>query len=71
MLKQNLSTQFHENLEEQFFNTYKFPNHKNIKFNLLLQKDVYPYEYMDDWEKPDETSLPEKGDLYSHFPAGT
>ena len=27
---------------------------------LLLQKDVYPFEYMDDWEKFSETSLPEK-----------
>ena len=27
---------------------------------LLLQKGIYPYEYMDDWEKFDETSLPGK-----------
>ena len=30
-----------------------------------MQKGVYPYEYMDDWEKFNETSLPEKGDFYS------
>ena len=34
---------------------------------LLLQKGVYPYEYMDDWEKFNETSLPEKEDFYSHL----
>ena len=32
-----------------------------------MQKGVYPYEYMDDWEKFNETSLPEKGDFYSHL----
>ena len=29
-------------------------------------KGVYPYEYMDDWEKFDETSLLEKEDFYSN-----
>ena len=27
---------------------------------MLLRKSVYPYEYMDDWENFNETSLPEK-----------
>ena len=30
------------------------------KFILLLRKGVYPYEYMDDWEKFIETSLFDK-----------
>ena len=47
--------------------TYKFFNHNNNKFNLLLQKGVYPYEYMDDWKKFNETLLPEKKDFYSHL----
>ena len=58
---------FDKNLKERFFNTYKFSNHDNNKFILLLQKGVYPYEYMDDWEKFNETSLPEKEDFYSHL----
>ena len=33
----------------------------------MLQKDVYSYEYMDDWEKFSETSLPEKEGFYSHL----
>ena len=33
----------------------------------MLRKGVYPYEYMDDWEKFKETSLPEKEDFYSHL----
>ena len=49
-----------EKLKERFFNTYKFSNDDNNKFVLLLWKNVYPYEYMDDWEKFNKTSLPEK-----------
>ena len=33
----------------------------------MLPKGVYPYEYMDDWEKFNETSLPEKQDFYGHL----
>ena len=36
-------------------------------FILLLQKGVYPDEYMDEWEKINKTSLPEKEDFYSHL----
>ena len=46
---------------------YKFSNHDNNKFILLLQKDVYPYEYMDNWENFNETSLPEIENFYSHL----
>ena len=34
------------------------------KLFLLLRKGVYPYEYMDDLEKFNETSVPEKEDFY-------
>ena len=33
----------------------------------MLQKGVYPYKYINDWEKFNETSLPEKEDFYSHL----
>ena len=62
----NYQHKFDEKLKEQFFNTYKFCSHGN-KFILLLQKGVYPYEYMDDWEKFNGTSLPEKEDFYRHL----
>ena len=34
---------------------------------MLLRKGVYFYEYMDDWEKLNETALPEKEELYSNL----
>ena len=34
---------------------------------MLPRKDVYPYEYMNDWKKYNDTSLPEKDDFYSNF----
>ena len=34
---------------------------------MLLQRDVYSYEDMNDWEKFKETSLPEKHDFYDHL----
>ena len=57
---------FDAKLEELIFNTYKFSNHKN-KLILLLRKGVYPDEIMDDWEKFNETSLPEKEEFYSNL----
>ena len=56
-----------EKLQERFFNTQNYFNHDNNKFILLLQKGFYPYEYMDDWKKLNETSLHEKEDFYCHL----
>ena len=33
---------------------------KDINKSILLLKGCYPYEYMDSWERFDETSLPDK-----------
>ena len=41
---------FDEKLRERFSNTYKFSNQDSNKSILLLQKGIYPYEYIDDWE---------------------
>ena len=65
--KKNCQIKFYEKLKEGFFNTYTFPNHGSNKFILLLRKSVYPYKYMDDWKKFNETSLPQKEDFYSHL----
>ena len=63
----NYQHKFDEKLKELFFNTYTFYSHDNNKFTLLLRKGVYPYEYMDDWKKFNDTSLPEKEHFYSHL----
>ena len=34
---------------------------------LLLRKGVYPYEYMDSWQRFDETSFPDKEAFYSNL----
>ena len=45
---------------KELFNTCEFSNHDNNKFILLLRKGVYLHEYMNYWEKFNETSLHEK-----------
>ena len=47
-------------LIKKFSNTHRFCNNDLNKFVLLLRKGVYPYEYMDSWERYDETSLKDK-----------
>ena len=47
-------------LIEKFPTMYKFCNDDLYKLVLLLRKGVYPYEYMDSWEKFNETTLPLK-----------
>ena len=58
---------FNKDLIKKFKNTYSFCNNDLNKFILLLRKGVYPYEYMDNWERFNETSLPSKKDFYSNL----
>ena len=37
------------------------------KFILLFRKSVYPYDYIDEWKKFNETTLPEKEKCYSNL----
>ena len=34
---------------------------------MLFRKGLYPYEFMDDWEKFNETSLQEHEEFYSNL----
>ena len=47
-------------LIEKFPDIYRFCNRDINKFTLLLRKGLYPYEYMDSWERFNEESLPDK-----------
>ena len=62
----NCHHKFGEKLKERFFNTCIFPNNDNT-FILFFGKGVYLYEHTDDWERSNETSLPEKEDSRSHL----
>ena len=46
-----------ENLTKNVSNTYDYCSGGINKFILLPRKRVNPYEYMDSWERFDETSL--------------
>ena len=62
-----ISTKSINELIEKFPNTYQFCNGDLNKFALLLRKGAYPYEYMDSWERFNETSLPPKKDFYGEL----
>ena len=52
---------------EKFRSICEFCNKDLNKFVLLIRKGVYPYEYMDSWEKFNERSLPDKEYFYSQL----
>ena len=54
-------------LIKKFPRMYQFCNGDLDKLVLLLRKGVYPYEYVDSWERFGETSLPDKKYFYSEL----
>ena len=50
-----------------FSNVYEFCDYDMNKFITLLRKGVYPYEYMDEWNKFYEKELPVKESFYSNL----
>ena len=59
--------EINKELVERFANTYKFCNTDINKFIMLLRKGVYPYEYMDGWNKYNEKLIPRKELFYSNL----
>ena len=58
--KQRYKKKFNKELNKRFASAYSFCINDLNKFILLLRKGVYPYEYMDHWERFNETLLPSK-----------
>ena len=56
-----------EELKKRFKDSFKFSSDDINKFILFLRKGVYPYEYLDELEKFNETILPEKEEFYSKY----
>ena len=65
--KINYEKKFNKELIKRFANMYKFCNKDVNKFILLLRKSVYSYEYMDNWKRFDEITLPDKKAFYSNL----
>ena len=65
--KKNYEKDFNKDIIQRFANMYEFCTGDLNKFILLLTKGVYPYEYIDSWQRFDETSLPDKEAFYSNL----
>ena len=63
----NYSNKTDKELKKRFKNTFKSSNNDINKFILLLRIGVYLYEYMDEWEKFNETLLSGKEELNSNL----
>ena len=63
----NISDDELKSLKRKFKNTYNFCNKDINKIMLLLRKGVYPYEYIDDFDRFNEEKLPDKSAFYSSF----
>ena len=63
--KKEYKKELNKKLMERFSNVYEFCDCDINKFMILLRKGVYPYEYMDEWNKFDKKESPSKGSFYS------
>ena len=65
--KKEYKKDINNKLKERFLNVYEFCGYDMNKFITLLRKGVYPYEYMDEWNKFDEKELPCKESFCSNL----
>ena len=70
ILEKDYTNKIDGELKKRFKNTFKFSDNDINKFILLLRKDVYLYEHINEWEKSNERSLPEKDDFYNNLNMG-
>ena len=68
--KNNYKKESNKELIKRFPNIYEFCNKDINKSIFLLRKGVFPFEYMNSWERFDETSLPNKKAFHSSLNMG-
>ena len=44
---------------------FGFENYSDHQCGLLIRKGIFPYEYMDNWDRFEETTLPLESSFYS------
>ena len=54
-----------KNLARGGNNFFGFDEYDEYQHELLIRKGIYPYEYMDSWDRFEETKLPPKDSFYS------
>ena len=45
---------------------FGFENYSDHQCGLLIQKGIYPYDYMDNWDRFEKTALPPASSFYSN-----
>ena len=63
----NYEKEFDKDLANRFQNKHKICDGDVNRFCLMLRKSVYLYEYIDSWERFNDTSLPHKKEFYSNL----
>ena len=63
--KKNYQKDYNKDLINRSASKYEFCNKHINTFILLLRKGIYPYEYINSWERFDETLLSDKETFYS------
>ena len=61
----NYQKDFNKDLINRFASTHEFCNKDINRFILFLRKGIHSYEYIDIWERFDETSLPDEEGFFS------
>ena len=55
------------NLARRGHKFWGFQDYNDHQRELLIRKGIYPYEYMDSWDRLEETKLPSIGKFYSNL----
>ena len=67
LCNKDYSSKIAEELKKRFKNTFKFSNNDINKLILLSRKGAYPCEYMNEWEKLNETTFSQIEEIYSNL----